>query len=219
MARPRKREPTAAKRSGKSVTKYPCSAAARDDRNRPRSAKRSCTAAAVASPRRRGRVGVIGTPGTIKSGAYQSALARLAPELHVEARACPLFVPLAEEGWTDGEVARLVAREYLAHLADTGLDALVLGCTHYPLLKGTIASVAAELRKTPIPVVDSAQATAARVAELIAEQRIGAAPEPPALSRLELLVTDLTATFDAAARRFLGTDVPSAEAIDLPPAS
>src|SRR5262249_40374956 len=90
---------------------------------------------------RNGRVGVIGTEATIGSGAYARALGAQQPGLEVFTRACPLFVPLAEEGWTDGAVARGVAETYLASLARSGIDTLILGCTHYPLLKPLIAEV------------------------------------------------------------------------------
>jgi len=168
--------------------------------------------AAVAAPRNRGRIGVIGTPGTIKSGAYQSALARLAPELQVEARACPLFVPLAEEGWTEGEVARLVAREYLTHLAETGVDSLVLGCTHYPLLKSVIAEVMGDGTR----LVDSAEATAGAVHDLFASRDLlgssRAAPEHA------YFVTDLPDRFAAVGSRFLGRPIEGAELVDIAPA-
>src|SRR5438105_3565570 len=91
-------------------------------------------AQAAAARTRGGSIAVLGTPSTVASGAYQTALRRLAPLSPVVARACPLFVPLAEEGWTDGEVPRLVAERYLGDLRRAGADTVLLGCTHYPLL-------------------------------------------------------------------------------------
>ncbi len=88
----------------------------------------------AAAVTRTGKVGVIGTEGTIRSSAYAKAIKRMNPEIEVITRACPLFVPLAEEGWVDNEVARLTARIYLQGLKEEGVDTLVLGCTHYPLL-------------------------------------------------------------------------------------
>ncbi len=90
---------------------------------------------------RTGRVGVIGTQGTVASGAYQRAIHALRPDAEVVARACPLFVPLAEEGWTDpaDPVVQGIVDRYLAPLRTAGVDTLVLGCTHYPLLKAAIA--------------------------------------------------------------------------------
>jgi glutamate racemase len=136
---------------------------------------KSPEARAAARASRSGRIGVIGTPSTVASGAYQRALREARPEAEVVARACPLFVPLAEEGWTDpdDEVVRAVARRYLAPLAGAGVDALVLGCTHYPLLKGAIA------RELPgVALVDSAESIAAEV-----EDRVGGAPGRAALPR------------------------------------
>src|SRR3989304_2334163 len=82
-----------------------------------------------------GKVGVIGTPSTIKSNAYKKAMENIAPEVKVYSKACPLFVPLAEEGWTDGEIAELTAKRDLEPLMESGIEVLILGCTHYPLLK------------------------------------------------------------------------------------
>ncbi len=98
-------------------------------------------ARAAAAKSRGGTIAVLGTPATIASGAYQAALHRLAPSIKVVARACPLFVPLAEEGRIDGEVPRLVAERYLADLRRAGVDTVLLGCTHYPLLARAIAQV------------------------------------------------------------------------------
>src|SRR5690606_5607305 len=84
---------------------------------------------------RNGRIGVIGTAGTIASGAYDRAVRRLRPEVHVFAQPCPLFVPLVEEGLADHPAAELMARDYLGPLQEMDIDTLVLGCTHYPLLR------------------------------------------------------------------------------------
>ncbi len=96
--------------------------------------------AAVASTRNR-RIGVIGTEATVRSGAYLAEMRRLDGTLEVISIPCPLFVPLVEEGWTDGEIARLIAERYLSGLRGQGPDTLVLGCTHYPLLKAVIGEV------------------------------------------------------------------------------
>ena len=96
-------------------------------------------ARAAVARTRSGRIGVIGTPGTVRSGAYAAAVRALRPDVEVVARACPLFVPLVEEGWLDHPVTRQVAEEYLAPLARSRLDTLILGCTHYPLLEPLLA--------------------------------------------------------------------------------
>src|SRR6266545_5911586 len=117
------------------------------------------------------RIGVIGTLATVRSRAYERAIAERAPSAHVVALACPLLVPLAEEGWTSGEVAGLVARRYLGELfaLDRDLDTLVLGCTHYPLLADELTRAAAELAGHRIAVVDSATAMAEAAARALGD--------------------------------------------------
>lgn len=145
-----------------------------------------------------GRVGVIGTHGTIGSGAYRRALEALDPGLVVVSKACPLFVPLAEEGWTDHPAARLVAEEYLAGFLDEGIDALILGCTHYPLLKGVIG----ETLGPGVRLIDSAEETAREVAGLL--ERSGLAREGGAPPEHRFLVSDLPDQFLRVGQRFLG---------------
>jgi len=165
-------------------------------------------ARAAAAATRGGRIGVIGTPGTVASGAYQAALRAARPGAEVVAQACPLFVPLAEEGWTDpaDEVVRGVARRYLAPLREAGVDTLVLGCTHYPLLK---AAIAAEL--PGVALVDSAEVVAAEVAGRLGAA--GAAAGGQGVHRF--FVTDAPARFLAVAGRFLGRAVEAAEHVDV----
>lgn len=110
-----------------------------------------------------GHIGVIGTAGTIRSHAYEKAIRALDPDAQISVRACPLFVPLVEEGWTDHPVTAQVAREYLAPLCAEGITALVLGCTHYPLLKNV-------LRRTlgsRVSLIDSAAETAAETGRVL----------------------------------------------------
>jgi len=154
---------------------------------------------------RAGRIGVIGTQGTVASGAYQAAIRRAREEAEVIARACPLFVPLAEEGWTDpaDEVVRGIVRRYLAPIAEAGVDTLVLGCTHYPLLEAAIA------RELPgVARVDSARAVAAEI-----RGRLGDGAERSGTHRF--FVTDAPEKFLAVAGRFLGRPVASAEHVDV----
>jgi glutamate racemase len=158
---------------------------------------------------RGGNIAVLGTPATIASGAYQAALRRLAPLSGVVARACPLFVPLAEEGWTDGEVPRLVAERYLGDLKHGGVDTAILGCTHYPLL----AKVIAEVLGHEVAIVDSADATTAAVASLLESHGLLRPPGTPAGHRT--LCTDVPDRFRAIAERFLGRPVESVELVDL----
>ena len=152
----------------------------------------------AASVTRSGKVGVIGTEGTIRSSAYAKAIKRMNPEVEVITRACPLFVPLAEEGWVDNDVARLTARTYLTGLKEEGVDTLVLGCTHYPLLKGVISEVMGE----GVQLVDSAAETARAVAEILRNR--GALRPAAEKGNNHYFVTDLPASFIRVGNRFLG---------------
>ncbi len=156
-----------------------------------------------------GRIGVIGTPGTIRSGAYQRALERARPGVAVTVQSCPLFVPLAEEGWVNGEVPLLIARRYLSEMADSGVDTLVLGCTHYPLLKEVIRQVMGD----ETHLVDSAASTAETVASLLqSSDQLAINREPTH----RYLVTDSPGSFVAVAARFLGKPLLAAEQVDVP---
>lgn len=174
---------------------------------------------AVPTPRDGGRapkIGVLATTGTVASGAYPRAVGQLSTRYEVVAQAAPLLVPLTEEGWIDGEVPRLVVRRYVEPLIAAGASVIVLGCTHFPLLKALIAEAAAEFAGYAVPIVDSAEATAAVVAEWIADERLTKAPSERTPERqLELLVTDLPASFSVVAGRFLGGDASSATQVDL----
>jgi glutamate racemase len=161
---------------------------------------------------RSGHVGVIGTLGTVRSGAYTAAITSRAPDAQLTALACPLLVPLAEEGWVDDAIAELVARRYLEQLfsRDPAIDTLVLGCTHYPLLRDVIAKVACELAGRTIAVVDSASAMAEAARDALA----GAAPPSSAVGRLDCFATD-TSRLDELAPRFLGEPLTGFELVDL----
>ena len=127
--------------------------------------------AAVESSRHSGEaksIGVIATEATIKSGAYLSAIAKLAPSIKVIERACPLFVSLAEEGWAETDVARMVAAEYLSDMGGESVDALVLGCTHYPILRGVIQETVGE----GVRLIDSGEAAAEGVEALLLDEEL-----------------------------------------------
>lgn len=147
---------------------------------------------------RSGKIGVIGTEGTIKSSAYTRAIKQLDAGVEVLTQPCPLFVPLAEEGWTDNEVARLTAETYLAGLRAAGVDTLVLGCTHYPLLKGMISRVMGP----EVRLVDSAEETALTVAEILREQ--GLLRPTTEQGNHHYFVSDVPAGFIRVGNRFLG---------------
>jgi glutamate racemase len=149
----------------------------------------------------------------VASGAYERAIHSEDEAVEVFAQPAPLFVPLAEEGWVTGEVPRLAAERYLQPLADVDVDTIVLGCTHYPLLSDTIHGVAAELLGHDVAIVDSAEATAATLRQMLASRAGGS----PATGSLRILVTDLPGQFASVASRFLGEPVQGlkVEAIDL----
>jgi len=169
-------------------------------------------AAAVASSKK--KVVVIGTDATVKSHAYQRALER--KDIAVREKACPLLVPLVEEGWTEHTVTEQVARIYLSEaFSDDSHDAdvLVLGCTHYPLIKPLLRRVAPE----HVTIVDSAESTAHAVAEelRIAPLRAQSEPEKRAVARLKFFATDSAEKFKEMGTRFLGRAVDDVVHIDL----
>jgi glutamate racemase len=161
------------------------------------------------------RIGVLGTHGTVASGAYPRAIGRLSTRVEVLGMAAPLLVPLVEEGWLEGEVPRLAIERYVAPLVAAGARVIVLGCTHYPLLAPLIAEVAGRLAGEPVVIVDSALATAEDVATWIQDERIPRAPESSTRPPLEVLVTDRPGSFREVAHRFLGGDAPDVNQIDL----
>lgn len=159
------------------------------------------------------RIGVLGTLSTVASGAYPRAVRQLCPELAVEVQSAPLFVPLVEEGWLEGEIPRLVVERYLESLLRHEVQVIVLGCTHYPLLKPMITQVAARLSPAPIAVVDGAEATALEVEGLLRQRQLSAAQRQA--GGLQLLVTDLPRHFELSVARFLGSKAPNAELVDI----
>jgi glutamate racemase len=163
----------------------------------------------------RGRLGVLATPGTVLSGAYPRAVAAAKPDVQVFAQPAPLLVPLVEEGWLEGEVPRLAVRKYLSPLVEHDIDALVLGCTHYPLLAPVIASELADLHGSPVPVIDSAHAVATELDAVLGQEQLSASRSER--GSLRLFVTDMPRQFTEVASRFLGQDVASLDvtAIDL----
>ena len=142
------------------------------DQLRPGHWRDSAGAAAAVAATRNGHIGVIGTRATIKSGAYERAICALDEMCSVTARACPLFVPLIEEGWLEGEITDHVVRKYLEPLVQDGIDTLVLGCTHYPLLREAIGRFLGD----SVKLVDSAQNCATAVRDLLEGENLRAAP-------------------------------------------
>jgi glutamate racemase len=164
---------------------------------------------AAARATRNGRVAVIGTTATITSNAYAEALRGIAPGLEIWTRPCPLFVPLVEEGWLDTEVTFLTAKAYLEPVIDFGADTLVLGCTHYPLLKGVLRRVLG----TGVKLVDSAEETAGEVSRLLEEMDLRNDRSGP--GRFTVYVSDIPYRIKEVGERFLGRAIETVERVRL----
>jgi glutamate racemase len=156
-----------------------------------------------------GHVGVIATESTVRSDAYRRALQRIDAGIRVDSKSCPLFVPLVEEGWHDDPVTEQVAERYLAPLIAAGIDTLVLGCTHYPLLRPLLQRVAGP----GVGLIDSADSTAEEVARGLAAADL-AAPAGSAVVH-HLYVTDASAGFARFARRILGDEATPLEWVEV----
>lgn len=159
-------------------------------------------AAVQATPR--GSIGVIGTAGTIASGAYDRAIHALAPDVEVFGHACPLFVPLVEEGWVDHDVTRIVANEYLQPLRARAVSTVVLGCTHYPLLAPVIAATLGD----DVRLIDSAEETAAETARTLSSAGLLTTLSIP---RHRWVASDAPERFHAMGRRFLHDTIDAVE--------
>lgn len=156
--------------------------------------------AAIAATRT-GHIGVIGTRATIKSGAYERALKSIDPKVRITASACPLLVPLIEEGWLEHPITDQVIKQYLGPLVDEGIDTLVLGCTHYPLLRPAMARLLGDA----VTLVDSAQNCAKAVRDLLISEKLRA-PETNG-GTLQVALTDRPDSFLRIAREALQLDV------------
>lgn len=154
-------------------------------------------------------VAVLATEATVASDAYGVAIRAMDPSRRVVNAACPLFVPLAEEGWTDNDVARMAATHYMVPVVASGARVVVLGCTHYPLLRRTIA---AALPSGTI-LVDSAESTALALEALLSD---GALRDGGGTGETHLLVTDSSERLRRVAGRFLGREATLLELVDLP---
>ncbi|HOW57042.1 MAG TPA: aspartate/glutamate racemase family protein, partial [Smithellaceae bacterium] len=154
-------------------------------------------------------IGVIGTPATINSNAYARAIHLLEKEAIIYSQACPLFVPVVEEGWFDHEATRLIAREYLKTVIAEKVDTLVLGCTHYPLLKPLLQ----EIMGPQIRLIDSAEAMAGIAAALLKKEGLGntSRQKPDYL----FCVTDVPHRFQMIGERFLGRALSNIELVRL----
>lgn len=156
-----------------------------------------------------GKIGVIGTNATINNKAYSEKLKQLDPQIQVFEKACPLFVPIAEEGWLDHPATKLVAKEYLQDFIDNGVDTLVLGCTHYPLLSETIQ----EIMGKSVTLIDSGFAASLQVENHLKGR--GIRNDSVQLGQKEFYVSDLPDKFKLLAERFLGSELTHIEKIDV----
>lgn len=166
-------------------------------------------AAAAIAATRNGHIGVIGTRATIKSGAYERALHALDAKVRVSARACPLLVPLIEEGWLSHDITDQVIKKYLTPIVGEEIDTLVLGCTHYPLLRDAIARFLGD----KVTLVDSAQNCAVAVQQLLRRENLSAPRDQ--VGRLRVALTDPPDSFLSVARDALHLDVGEVELRDV----
>lgn len=166
-------------------------------------------AKAAAEKTERKKIGVIGTEATVKSNSYLKAIKAIDETVDVHSLPCPLFVPLVEEGWLDGEVPILVASKYLGGLKNRGIDTLVLGCTHYPLLKPVISRVMG----AGITLIDSATETAREVKYEL--QRNGTGRTAGSKPLREFYVTDSPERFKSVGERFLGQTIDSIKGVEM----
>jgi glutamate racemase len=153
-------------------------------------------------------VGVIGTEGTVNSKAYDKEIKKIDNEIKIVSKACPLFVPIIEEGWADTEVAHLTAKEYLKELLEQDIDSLVLGCTHYPILKKTIGDIVGE----KIKLVNPAKETAKDLSIILEQQNI---LRDNTDATYEYYVSDIPEKFISIGQQFIKRDMDDVEKIDI----
>lgn len=160
------------------------------------------------------RVGIIGTDTTVRSSAYTKAIKAINHDIYTVGKPCPLFVPLVEEGWTDDDITVSVAERYLTPLKNEGIDTLVLGCTHYPLLKRVIQKVMGD----GVKLIDSAEETALEVREVLERIKMEQNYFHPLMGGLpsrRYFVTDISPRFEEQGSRFLEMKIPAVEKIDF----
>lgn len=155
------------------------------------------------------RIGVIGTSATIRSGAYSRAIHSLDQAVQVFELPCPLFVPLVEEGWTEGAIVEMTAEKYLKEIRDTGIDTLVLGCTHYPLIKDVLSKVMGK----KVTLIDSAIETAKEIEGILKSSSLLRAGNAASFHRF--FVTDSPDKFVVVGEKFLGRKIESIDKIEL----
>jgi len=171
-------------------------------------------ASAAASKTKSGRIGVIGTQATINSNAYARYIHKADPKLKVFSLACPLFVPLVEEGYIDKEATYMITRDYLQTMLDVDIDTLVLGCTHYPLLKDVISNVMGD----KVTLVESGVVIAKEVYQYLADHNLlnpQSSQKPTPSGEKKFFVSDVPDKFTSLASRFLGQSVDKVTRVDI----
>ncbi len=166
-------------------------------------------ASAAIKASRNKRIGVIGTNATINNKAYSLKLKQLDPELEIFEKACPLFVPLAEEGWTEHKATYLIAEEYLGYFEKLNIDTLILGCTHYPVLINVIRQVVGN----SVQLIDSGEAASLLVKDLLQENNL--LSNEKEAGRRDFFVSDLPSKFKSIAEIFLGSEIETLIKVDL----
>jgi len=172
-------------------------------------------ARAATKATKNGRIGIIGTETTIRSSAYTKAIKSVNPDITVIGQPCPLFVPLVEEGWLNDDITISVAGRYLTSLRNDRIDTLVLGCTHYPLLKSAIQKVMGD----GVRLIDSAEETASEVRELLTNLGLinlsGSESAAKTTPVRRYFVTDVPVRFEEQGSRFLGEKIYKVDKVDL----
>lgn len=166
-------------------------------------------AKAALNASRKRRIGVIGTQGTISSNAYGSIIHHFDQSVDVKSCACSLFVPLVEEGWLAGDIPQAIAEQYLGGLKKEDIDVLILGCTHYPLLKAVISRVMGD----KVALVDSGEAAAESLGQLLDERGLNA--DEGFKGEDHIFVTDVPRKFKEVASQFLGGDLPNVTMVNF----
>lgn len=154
-------------------------------------------------------IGIIGTEATIASRSYEKFITRADPSTRTFSQACPLFVPLVEEGWLQGEITSAVVKKYLEPLKRQSVDTLILGCTHYPLLKSLLER---EMGKG-VTLIDSAEEVVAKVGEVLGDKKLLRSGEESPTRRY--YVSDIPTRFVRIGRRFLGEDISPVEQVEI----
>ena len=171
-------------------------------------------AKAAVAKTKNNRIGIIGTKATINSNIYAKIIHDINPELKVFSLACPLFVPLAEEGYIDKEATYYIARDYLQTMLDVEVDTLVMGCTHYPLLRKVIADIMGD----EVTLIDSGEETAKAAFQILTDMKLlnrQASDDKSKLGEIKYYVSDVPDKFSAVASRFLGKEVTNITRIDI----